>query len=121
MPRYVLGCRAVTRSKREIASHLAATRFPEITVDLRFAAHDDDGLDMWVCRAPSENHIRRWAADAALGVDLLQSVDADEHGLTDTALHDEQRPQGDPPCDHRPVPDGCPERDHEHDRKGHDR
>lgn len=82
MPRYVLGCQAVTRSERETASHLAATRFPEIMVDLRFAAHDDDGLDVWVCRAPSENHLRRWAADAELVVDLLQPVDADGHDLS---------------------------------------
>jgi hypothetical protein len=48
-------------------------------VDLSFAAHDDDGLDVWVCRAPSEHHVRRWAADAELVVDLLQPVDSDGH------------------------------------------
>lgn len=109
MTRYVLGCRAVRRSERETASRLAATRFPEITVDLRFAAHDDDGLDVWVCRAPSESHLRRWAADAALTVDLLQPVDADGHRLTGTAIHDDPNPRGEPPCDHRPDPDGCPD------------
>lgn len=85
MPRYVLGCRAVAGSEREAASDLAATRFPEVTVDQSFAAHDDDGLDVWVCRAPSENHLRRWAASAGLAVDLLQPVDADGQRLRGAA------------------------------------
>ena len=76
MRRYVLGCRALSRLERDDAVELAAVRYPEIVIDHRYAAHDE-GLDVWVCQAPSENHLRRWAAAAKFTVDLLQAVDPD--------------------------------------------
>ena len=78
MPSYMLGTGTTTRAQREKLAALTATRHPEVLVDLRYAAHDDDGLDVWICRAPSEIHIRRWAAEADLKLRLLQRVDADK-------------------------------------------
>jgi hypothetical protein len=77
MPRYLLGARTTTRAERESVASLTDTRYPEVRVDLRYAAHDDDGLDVWVCRAPSETHVRRWAAAADLELRLVQLVDAE--------------------------------------------
>ena len=78
MPSYVLGTRTTTRANRDALAELTATRHPEVLVELRFAAHDNDGLDVWICRAPSETHIRRWAAAADLELRLLQPVDAQQ-------------------------------------------
>jgi hypothetical protein len=77
VPRYLLEARTISRARRDAAAGLAATRFPEVVVDLRYAAHEQEGVDVWVCRAPSELHVRRWARTAGLDVHLLQPVDTD--------------------------------------------
>ena len=87
MPRYVLETRTVTHVSRDEVAVLAATRFPEVVIDLRLAAHEAEGVDVWVCRAPSEAHLRRLAAAAGLDVHLVQSVDTD-HGPPPTSPRD---------------------------------
>lgn len=77
MRHYLLGCRTMTPSESEGALALAATRFPEVQVDHRYTAQHEDGLDLWVCQAPSEHHLRRWVEAAHLRVDLLQPVVTD--------------------------------------------
>jgi hypothetical protein len=78
MPSYVLGAGATTRAQRDALAELTVTRHPEVLVDVRYAAHDDNGLDFWICRAPSDTHIRRWASAGHLDVQLLHPVDLDD-------------------------------------------
>lgn len=73
----MLEARTISRAHRDDLAVLAATRFPEVVIDLRLAAHEADGVDVWVCRAPSEAHVRRLAQAAGLDVHLVQPVDAD--------------------------------------------
>jgi hypothetical protein len=63
MPRYRLRTSSITGSARQRAVEIAARRFPEIEIEEPGA---DDDRDDWVCRAPSIDHIRRWARAAEL-------------------------------------------------------
>jgi len=78
MPRYLLETSATTGPDRDRASAAAAHRFPEVAIEHRFTAQDDSSSrDIWVCRAPSEAHVRRWAHACHLGLAALQSVGPD--------------------------------------------
>ena len=65
MPRYRLEFDEVDDVARERARSLASERFPEIEVE-RSAVLDPErpGRERWECRAPSDTHVRRWAAAA---------------------------------------------------------
>lgn len=87
MPRYLLATAPACRPLRDAAIDVAARRFPEVAVELRYAAHDyDSGHDVWVCSAPSETHVRRWAEAAGLEADHAQHVDADDATVTSRSL-----------------------------------
>jgi hypothetical protein len=68
MPRFLLELEITGRDQRNVAARLLAERFPEISVEQRYSTHSERGeRELWVCRAPSETHLRRWteAADLA--------------------------------------------------------
>jgi hypothetical protein len=65
MPRYLVEFDEVDDVARRRARSLATERFPEIEIEVeRSAAHDlaSSGRELWECRAPSDTHLRRWAA-----------------------------------------------------------
>jgi hypothetical protein len=73
MPRYLIETADSAGSSGELAMQLVGRRFPEVSVERRLEA--DDGQsgphEVWLCSAPSEAHIRRWAAAADLAVRSL--------------------------------------------------
>lgn len=78
MPRYLLEAKVVTASGSAAAIELAARRFPEVAVEHCYVAHDAAGArTTWVCRAPSEAHLQRWAATGGLPLVAVRRVDAD--------------------------------------------
>jgi hypothetical protein len=68
MPRYSLRTASISVVARRRAVEIAARRFPEIAVEAADDGSDDGTPDrqIWVCRAPSPAHVRRWAAAAGL-------------------------------------------------------
>ena len=40
-----------------------------------YAEHDGGGRDVWVCRAPNEDQLTRWAAAADLTLGEVRRVD----------------------------------------------
>jgi hypothetical protein len=77
MPRYRFETAPVTEDVRTAARALAATRFPELSIE-----HASTGptADRWECRAPSEAHVQRWADASHLVLESLRPVEAaDEH------------------------------------------
>jgi hypothetical protein len=67
MPRYLVEFDEVDDAGRKRARSLATERFPEIEIEIeRSAAFDlgSPGRELWECRAPSDTHLRRWAAAA---------------------------------------------------------
>jgi hypothetical protein len=49
-------------------------RFPEVSVEHRYVVRDDGHAEVWVCRAPSAEHLRRFAEDAELQVTDIRGV-----------------------------------------------
>jgi hypothetical protein len=64
------------QAQRETAVRLIAERFPEVMVENSYPAlREGFGRDRWLCRAPSEAHVRRWAAAAGVQVSDLHTLD----------------------------------------------
>jgi hypothetical protein len=75
MPRYLLETDLVAGGHVEGAEGLTVRRFPEIAVERRYSTQDRTGARaIWVCRAPSEAHIGRWAAALHLSVASVRRV-----------------------------------------------
>ena len=73
---------SISAAEREQATATASLRFPEIAVEQRFSARDDNGgRDIWVCRAPSAAHLRRWAEACRFALAVLQPIDTDRSPL----------------------------------------
>jgi hypothetical protein len=52
-------------------------RFPEVAVERRYSPHADGAnREVWVCRAPSEAHVKRWADATCIAPVGLRHVDA---------------------------------------------
>jgi hypothetical protein len=76
VPRYLVETAAATADDRDRATATAARRFPEVGIERVFSAHDGaDSRDIWVCRAPSPAHLRRWADACHLAMAALQVID----------------------------------------------
>lgn len=75
MPLFLFESPPISDLQRDHALSLAARRFPEIALEHRYAEHDGGGLDVWVCRAPNEDELTRWALAAELTVGDLRRVD----------------------------------------------
>jgi hypothetical protein len=83
MPRFLLELEVTGRDQRDRAVHLAAVRFPEIAVEHQYSTHDARGhRELWVCRAPSETHLRRWIEAAALAPVATGDVGSSGDSLT---------------------------------------
>ena len=79
MPRYLIETSGWMRLHCKTAARLVAHRFPELTFEYSGAAEPTtSGRDEWLCRAPSEAHVRRWAAAAGVCIQALRRVDAEE-------------------------------------------
>jgi hypothetical protein len=77
MPRYLFETDASVRTGRDQVDTLAH-RFPELELEHSYLVHDGGGSrEVWVCRAPSEAHLRRWAIAADLMLRHVQRIDAD--------------------------------------------
>ena len=78
MPRYLVETSVVGGSHLDHAEGLLAHRFPEISVERRFLTDDDTTTRaIWVCRAPSDAHVVRWAASAELSITSMRRIAAD--------------------------------------------
>ncbi|MEY2477884.1 MAG: hypothetical protein QOG87_3199 [Actinomycetota bacterium] len=79
MPRYLFETSPQERVLADAAAHIATLRFPELIVEHRGPLAPDVvvGLDRWICRAPSEAHVRRWSAAAGIAIAGLRRLDAD--------------------------------------------
>jgi hypothetical protein len=76
MPRYSLRTATISAVARRRAVEIAARRFPEIAVEADDEVSGDRTPDhlLWVCRAPSPAHVRRWAAAAGLHLVDVQPI-----------------------------------------------
>ncbi len=84
MPRYLLQTGKGASSSSAAAMQLAARLFPEIAIEHCYVAHDEVGARAtWVCRAPSDAHLHRWAEASGLGPVSVQRVDADHSAERD--------------------------------------
>jgi hypothetical protein len=77
MPHYLFETGLTSGPHVDAAIALSTQRFPEVALEHRYAAHDDNRREVWVCRAPNEAHLQRWAAAAHLELWSLQHVDVD--------------------------------------------
>jgi hypothetical protein len=80
MPRYLLETPPAGRDEPGAALALAARQFPELAVEHVLSAggrEDQPARSLWVCRAPSSTHVRRWADAAHLRVRALTAVGSD--------------------------------------------
>lgn len=78
MPRYMFETPLTDDDAGDRAARLAAQRFPEVALEHRYAVHDDGShREVWVCRAPSVAHVRRWAGAAGVTLWVLRHVDGD--------------------------------------------
>jgi hypothetical protein len=75
MPLFLVEAPPISDLERDVAVRLAAQRFPEIVLEQHYAEHDGGGRDVWVCRAPNEDQLTRWAAAAALTLGEVRRVD----------------------------------------------
>jgi hypothetical protein len=76
MPRFLLELRPIGRVRRADAVQLAALRYPEVAIEQTLAtSHGDGDRELWVCRAPSETHLRRWAEAAELDAVAARLID----------------------------------------------
>jgi hypothetical protein len=76
MPRYLLRTDIASDACAAAAVHLAGECFPGIKVERREVISAGADAHMhWVCRAPSEAHLHRWATAAQLGVGSVRQVE----------------------------------------------
>ena len=74
MPRFLLETEADAAAQLAATRRLANQRFPEIAVEDRAVAGGLRDHAYWVCRAPSEAHIGRWAEAIQLTVISVQPI-----------------------------------------------
>ena len=74
MPLYLFEAPPVSDAQRDEACRLVARRFPEVALERSYGEHDGDGQDLWLCRAPSQDCVSRWAAAAGLLVRQIRHV-----------------------------------------------
>jgi hypothetical protein len=92
MPRYLLETVEGDSGHLDAAVDLAAQRFPEI--ELERCDTTGDGVDarvLWMCRAPSETHLHRWAAAARVAVASLRRLSTHELSHPSEADHRDRR------------------------------
>lgn len=76
MPRYLLERHDDGSLDETAVDRLTTTRFPEVAVEHRFGLGATAGRsELWVCRAPSEDHVRLWAEALGLSVTRLERID----------------------------------------------
>ena len=75
MRRFIFETSDQTAADVAAALALAATRFPEVDVEHRYIGRGESRRELWVCTAPSEMHVARWAAAAAFPVAEIGQVD----------------------------------------------
>jgi hypothetical protein len=83
IPRYLVERHAGLRAELAAATRLANLRFPEVAVEHRYELRPSGGTgdrELWVCRAPSEAHVRSWTSAAGLTFDGIALIDGDEVG-----------------------------------------
>jgi hypothetical protein len=76
MPRYRVEMDPGAADRLDGAGRMAAHRFPEIAVEHRCTPNRAPGdRCVWLCRAPSEAHIDRWAAALQLRLASVRRID----------------------------------------------
>jgi hypothetical protein len=75
MPRYMFRVTGSSAVDVEAALSVAASRFPEIGVEHRFLGRGEHRSEVWVCTAPSETHVVRWATAVSLAPEDIDQVD----------------------------------------------
>jgi hypothetical protein len=104
MPRYLLELDGVDDAARKRANALASERFPEIELEHAYVLDGASGVtEVWVCRAPSEAHVRRWVAATGLSSTTTRPVDADLAGRFD-AFASRREPRQSSPQQGEPQP-----------------
>jgi hypothetical protein len=77
MPRFLFETAPISRGRFESLTRFGDQRFPEVAVERCYAPHaEGPNREVWVCRAPSEAHLRRWAEATCLAPLGLRHVDA---------------------------------------------
>jgi hypothetical protein len=76
VPRYLLEMTPTTDPERLRARQVAARRFPEVAIEHGLATRDcGRPRELWVCRAPSPGHLRRWADACGIALGSVERVD----------------------------------------------
>ena len=77
MPRYLLETLDGDGAHLDAAVDLTSVRFPEIDVQRCDTTGDGPNARvLWMCRAPSETHVHRWAAAAHFAVTSVRRLSA---------------------------------------------
>jgi hypothetical protein len=76
MPRYVFATAPTSQAAADWAMRLVSRRFPELEIEHRTTMEGEAAAhDTWVCHAPNESHVLRWAI--AAGLELFDVVPND--------------------------------------------
>ncbi|MEO5901594.1 MAG: hypothetical protein ABIR68_15915 [Ilumatobacteraceae bacterium] len=75
MGRYLVETSAIDDATTRRARHVAARRYPEVVIEASFGTHEGPTTHgVWICHAPSDHHVRQWAAAAQLDIHRLTSI-----------------------------------------------
>lgn len=75
MRRYLLETSATDSDTTQRAPATAAQRYPEVIIEASYVPLDDATANgVWICLAPTERHVRRWATAAHLDVRRLTPI-----------------------------------------------
>ena len=74
MPSFLFRSRRIGEDRITLAIELASQRFPELAISHRFTVRDVDA-EVWVCCAPSLDHIERWGRASELAIGPVHGVD----------------------------------------------
>lgn len=93
MPRFEMRCSGLTADRRDAAAHVLVSRFPEVEV---IAERHEDTAHVWVCVAPSETHLRRWASAARLRIRSISPATGSDQSVAGTATDPTTDPRRSP-------------------------
>lgn len=75
MPLFLVQARPITDAESQHAVRVAVERYPEVGLQMHYADHHGAGEDLWVCRAPTQDHLRRWATAADIPLSTIRHVE----------------------------------------------
>ena len=73
--RYLIETHSDSAECRDLAIEVSARRFPEVELEHCYVGRGIPIVIVWICRAPSDAHVRRWLGASGLTPTLVRQVD----------------------------------------------